>query len=252
MNKNAGLLDPSRGSMPVKAKARLVTQGQHRLDNAQGLVKTNAPTVHRTAVSVFFPVVASIGWCRSLGGVEMSCAFPGTPLEIQEPLFSEPPAHGLPGSLIEIVKGVFGLPDSPRDWWKELRDTLQEDSWKSIMLDPAFFHLRGFSGNLIGTIFVYVDDMLFATNDSHQAGSHISRSSENTVSPSCKRADSNEGVLYSGKRIRTVPRPGGLALRQDQAEFVKPRCGPANMSRVRANQEGGLSVQQAESERCEV
>ena len=113
----------------------------------------------------------------------MSCAFPGTPLEIQEPLFSEPPAHGLPGSLIEIVKGVFGLPDSPRGWWKELRDTLQVDSWKSLMLDPAFFYLRDFSGHLIGMIIVHVDDMLFATNDSHQAESHISRSSENTVSP---------------------------------------------------------------------
>ena len=69
-------------------------------------------------------------------------------------------ARGLPGvekgSLIEIVKDVFGLPDSPRGWWKELRDTLQGDLW-----DPAFFCLRDFSGHLIGMIVVHVDDMLF-------------------------------------------------------------------------------------------
>ena len=82
--------------MPVKAKARLVIQGQHCRDNAQGLVRTDAPTVHRTAVSVFLPVVASMGWCRSPRGVDVSCAFPpGKPREIQEPLFSEPPARGL-------------------------------------------------------------------------------------------------------------------------------------------------------------
>ena len=29
--------------------------------------------------------------------------------------------------MIEIVKGVFGMPDSPCGWWKELLDTLQGD-----------------------------------------------------------------------------------------------------------------------------
>ena len=51
-NKNAGLLDPARNPLPVIAKARFVVQGQHCPDNAQGLVRTDAPTAHRTAVSV--------------------------------------------------------------------------------------------------------------------------------------------------------------------------------------------------------
>ena len=165
----------------------------------KGLVKTDAPTVHRTAVSVFLPVVASMGWCSSLGGVDVSCAFPpGTPQEIQEPLFSEPPARGLlgveKGSLIEIVK-------APRGWWKELRDTLQEDSWQSLILDPAFFYLRDFSGHLIGMITVHVDDMLLATNDSHQAESHISRSSENTVSPIARGPTAMKGSCTVGSEF---------------------------------------------------
>ena len=43
-----------------------------------------------------------------------------------------------------------------------------------------------------------------------------------------------------GKRVRTVPddmKPGVLALQQDQMEFVRARCEPASMSRVRAGQE---------------
>ena len=49
------------------------------------------------------------------------------------------------GALIEIVRGVFGFPDSHRGWWKELRDTLQGDSWISFKMDPAFFCLRDLS-----------------------------------------------------------------------------------------------------------
>ena len=67
-NENAGLLDPACNPWSVKAKARLVIQGQHCPDNAQGLVRTDAPTVHGTAVSVFFQLVSSMGWCRSLKG----------------------------------------------------------------------------------------------------------------------------------------------------------------------------------------
>ena len=59
-NKNAGLLDPAGNRLPVKAKVRLVIQGQHCPDNAQGLVRTDAPTAHRTAVSVFLQSVSSM------------------------------------------------------------------------------------------------------------------------------------------------------------------------------------------------
>ena len=111
-NKNAGLLDPAGNPMPVKAKARLVIQGQHCPDTAQGLVRTVAPTVHRTAVSLFLQIVSSMGWCRSLRCADVSGAFlRGKPREVEEPLFFEPPSRGLPGiekgALVEIVKCVF-------------------------------------------------------------------------------------------------------------------------------------------------
>ena len=100
--------------------------------------------------------------------------------------------------------------------------------------------LRDFSGHLLGMILVHVDDMLLATNNSHQAESHVSRLlSKYDIKD--VRADVDGGVLYCGKRVRTVldgVKPGGLALQQDQTEFVKARCEPASMSRVRARQVG--------------
>ena len=145
-------------------------------------------------------------------------------------------AMGTPCSI-----AMSGLPDSPRGWWKEQRDTLQGDSWTSLKRDPASFCLRDCSGHLIGMNIVHVDDILLATGNSHQAESHISRLLSKYDIKDVKRADDDGGVLYCGKRVRSVPddmKPGGLALQQDQMEFVKARCEPASMSRVRARQEG--------------
>ena len=158
--------------------------------------------------------------------MDVSCAFvPGRPGEVEDRLFFEPPSRGFPGiekgALIEIVKGVFGLPDSPRAWWKELRDTLQGDSWTSLKLDPALFCLRDFSGHLTGMIIVHVEE------------SHFSRLLSKYDIKDVKMADDDGGVLYCGKRVRTLVddmKPGCLSLRQDQTEFVKARCEPARFA----------------------
>ena len=189
-------------------------------------MRTGAPTVNRTAVSVFLQLGVINGMVsESQGCGRVTSCLPG----IEK------------GALIEIGKGVFGLPDSHRGWWKELRDTLHGDSWTSLKLDPAFFCLRDFSGHLIGMIIVHVDDMLLATDNSHLAESHISRLLSKYDIKNVKRADDDGGVLYCGMRVRTVQddvKPGCLSLRQDQSEFVKARCELAGMPRARARQEG--------------
>ena len=69
------------------------------------------------------------------------------------------------------------------------------------------------SSACVGMIIVHVDDMLLATNDSHQAETHISRLLSKFDIKDVKKADDDGGVLYCGKRVRTVPddmKPGGL------------------------------------------
>ena len=139
------------------------------------------------------------------------------------------------------MKGVFGLPDFLPGWLKELRDTLHGESWTSLKLDQAFFCVRDCSGHLIGMIIVHVGDMLLATDNSHQTESHISRLLSKKDIKDVKRADDDGGVLFCDKRVRSVAddmEQGGLALQQDQMEFVKARCEQASMSRDRARQEG--------------
>ena len=71
---------------------------------------------------------------------------------------------------------------------------------------------------LIGMIIAHVDYMSLATDISHRAESHISRLHSKYDIKDVKRANDDGGVLYCGKRVRTVlddMKPGGLALRQD-------------------------------------
>ena len=147
------------------------------------------------------------------------------PREVEEHLFFEPPPRGLPRiekrCLDRNCEGCFlGYPDFPRGRWKELRDTLQGDSWTSLKLDPAFFCLRDCSGHLIGRISIFVDDMLQATDNSHQAESHISRLLSKYDIKDVKWTDDDGGVFYCGERVRSAPddlKPSGsgLATRPD-------------------------------------
>ena len=82
-------------------------------------------------------------------------------------------------------------------------------------------------------------DMLLATNNRHQAESHISRLLSKYDTKNGKKADDDGGVLYCGKRVRTVlddVKHGVWLCNKTRRSFVKPRCEPA--SRVRARQEG--------------
>ena len=67
------------------------------------------------------------GWSVAAGDV--TAAFlNGDALERK--LYLRQPKHGLPdlhpSQLIAIEKGVFGLIDSPRKWWKKFRNDIQD------------------------------------------------------------------------------------------------------------------------------
>ena len=117
----------------------------------------------------------------------------------------------------------------------------KETHGNPLRLDPASFCLRDCSGHLIEMIIVHVDDMLLATNNSHQAESHISRLLSKYDIKDVKRADEDGGVLYCGKANSDCarrPEVGRFVFATRQDEFVKTRCEPASMSRVPERQEG--------------
>ena len=75
----------------------------------------------------------------------------------------------VPGQLIEIRKGVFGLATSPKLWWLKLSsDMLElkihyngEDYFmEQNEIDPCAFRLKNGKGEVHGMIFTHVDDLM--------------------------------------------------------------------------------------------
>ena len=81
----------------------------------------------------------------------------------------QPRAKPLPGlhpeQLVQIIKGVFGLPDAPRAWWVEYSTYVKDKlGFVSAQLDPAFFCCRHTGSGELGIVMVtHVDDVLVAT-----------------------------------------------------------------------------------------
>ena len=164
-----------------KAKSRLVVSGHTDPDIASGALRTDSPTVSRTAVMCLLQMAASRtdeNWGVSAGDV--TAAFLNGE-KLDRELYLKQPKHGLPGlhpdQLIKVEKGVFGLIDSPRKWWKKFKKDIQEltiilhndkkAKFYASALDPCVFQLvelddEGTRGNGTPLCYaaVHVDDIL--------------------------------------------------------------------------------------------
>ena len=158
--------------VPCKPKARLCVGGHRDPDLRDGNLATEAPTASKMAITVLCLLTSMFQWELAAGDIE--AAFLNGD-EARRDLYFEPPADDLegvpPGSLIEIVKGVFGLSTSPRLWWNRLASTILELqvevngeklSLEQHDLDQCLFLLRGSDGTLKGVMATHVDDILLS------------------------------------------------------------------------------------------
>ena len=81
-------------------------------------------------------------------------------------LYFRPPKEGLPGvppgSLIKIIKGVYGLKEAPRLWYLKAKETLVKCGWEELSCARAVFVKRDKSGKCCGMLVLHVDDACFA------------------------------------------------------------------------------------------
>ena len=69
------------------------------------------------------------------------------------------------GQLIKILKGVFGLADAPREWWKRLSEVLAEQGWHPMAVDLACW-VKRVNGKVVGLMVGHVDDLIFTGDES--------------------------------------------------------------------------------------
>ena len=105
--------------MPIKYKARIVCRGD--MDPGLLSLRRDAPTLARLSLMVFADChIADITGAFLQGDQSLASR--------KEPLYLRQPREGLPGlfrdQLLLVVRGIFGLANSPRLFWRHLRDTL--------------------------------------------------------------------------------------------------------------------------------
>ena len=151
------------------AKARLVCGGHRDPDIA--LLRTDSPTTDALGVQLILVIAASFQWSIQAGDV--STAFLSGVFDSRN-LYMRPPREGLPGvsqsSLLELKKGVYGLCNAPRLWWRKLRQVLLTLGFVELKLLPCVFVMWNFDDNakpvsLQGILAVHVDDVILTGND---------------------------------------------------------------------------------------
>ena len=164
-------------SVEAKPKARLCISGQLDPDLGRRDMAVDAPTASRYSVLLALQLAVNRGWSASIGDIR-AAFLNGMPAP--RDLYFEQPRRGipglLPGQLIAIVKGVFGLATSPKLWWMKLSSELNELSvedghqhykLQQNIVDPCVFHIVGSDDNKVhGLLLTHVDDLLLLAETS--------------------------------------------------------------------------------------
>ena len=158
-------------SIPCKPKARLCVGGQKDPDLGQIEMNVDAPTASRHAVLLGLLLALARGWGVAVGDIRAAFL---NGVEAPRGLFFRQPVRGIPtlvpGKIVEILKGVFGLSTSPKLWWLKLSNDLlqlsidhEEKTYyiEQNEIDPCAFRIRQQGdGQICGMIFTHVDDLL--------------------------------------------------------------------------------------------
>jgi len=108
------------GKGNLKAKARLVLQGFSDPDLLSGKLETSSPTLNRSSRQVMLSIMSILGWSAAVADV--STAFlQGDPQ--QRELLAKLPKDACQilnvpaGSLMKLVKPIYGQADAPKAWY---------------------------------------------------------------------------------------------------------------------------------------
>ena len=162
----------------AELKARWIFGG-HR-DPDAGLYPTSSPTASVLGHNLLNFVAVQLGW--TVHYEDVSAAFlQGKELPRTEKIYVRVPSGYPPEvtkfllaglgdnmrpDLIELTKAGFGLPESPRLWYLEYRDTIERLGLKELTLVPGLFRAFDAGGNLRAMASIHVDDTRYAGDES--------------------------------------------------------------------------------------
>ena len=113
-------------------------------------IRRDSPTACREAINVLLAISASKGrekWALLTADVQ-AAFLKGEFQDKDRVLYCWPPKNGpahpgiQPGSLLLILKGVFGLNDAPRKWWEKISKVLVQIGFRKQRMCLGLFTLH--------------------------------------------------------------------------------------------------------------
>jgi Reverse transcriptase (RNA-dependent DNA polymerase) len=149
----------------VQFKARITPKGfkqKHGVDYFEVFAHTGKYKTLRIALAL------AAARDMEINQLDVPTAFVRADLE-EEVYMEMPEGHREPGMVCHLRKSLYGLKQSPRNWYRLLSSFILTLGWSAAVSDPCLFH-RVSSANRLMLLFVFVDDMqgFYETGDSDE------------------------------------------------------------------------------------
>ena len=150
------------GKGGLKAKARLVLQGFADPDLLQGQLDTSSPTLSRSSRQVIIAISEVLSWERWTADVA-TAFLQGDPQ--QRILWARIPEDACeligvpPGTLMRLIKPLYGQADAPRQWFAVARRRLLQLGFQSHPLDQCLYMFFDENKALTAMVGIHVDDL---------------------------------------------------------------------------------------------
>ncbi|KAI7943896.1 hypothetical protein MJO28_011424 [Puccinia striiformis f. sp. tritici] len=204
----------------LKYKARLCVRGFRQIEGVN-YNHTFAPTGRVATLRMMFGLAASRDW--DIQQMDVKCAFlngiPDEDIFIKVPdgvNIELPPGYGL-----KLQKSLYGLKQSPRCWYKALKDFFTSINFKPAGADPCLFIHQDSTRPCF--VFVHVDDMVIFGPDVQFFKDHIKSRFE--------MEDLGECIWVLGMRVTRNRAARTVTLCQDR--YITEMLDEFNMSDCR-------------------
>ena len=147
-----------------RAKARLVLQGFSDPDLLRGELDTSSPTLSRSSRQILLAIATCKSWLIFISDVA-TAFLQGDPQK--RILWARIPKDacqliGVPaGTLMRLLKPIYGQADAPRRWFQVARRRLIAAGYQPHPLDQCLYCLFH-GGQLVSMIGIHVDDLIGA------------------------------------------------------------------------------------------
>ncbi|KAK3021003.1 hypothetical protein RJ639_045468 [Escallonia herrerae] len=143
-------------------KARVVVRGDTQVEGLN-YTETFAPIAKMVSVRVFLAVAVIKNW--ELHQIDINNAFLHG--DLHEEVYIRPPpgfSPSSPNKVLRLRKSLYGLRQSPRNWFAKLSTALRSYGFLQSHADHTLFTYRKWDVFL--SVLVYVDDLILAGNNS--------------------------------------------------------------------------------------